>query len=103
MGILSIKILDLIFRAMSVVTSDHSIPQPSNREFVHKQETLATLTQMLLLENADLTREVLRFVQSHLNNHFSLFKLKETGVIELLILCLSTKNGELALSLLQEF
>ena len=42
-------------------------------------------------------------IKAHLNNHYSFYKLKDTGIIELLILCLSTKNGELALGLLQEF
>ena len=49
MGILSVKILDLIFRTMSEVTTDHSIPQPLNRKFVHQAETLASLTQLLML------------------------------------------------------
>jgi len=62
MGILSIKVLDLIFRTMSVVTTNHCIPQPSNREFIHRSETLASLTQMLMLANSDLTREVLSFI-----------------------------------------
>jgi len=64
---------------------------------------LATLTQMLMLQNGDLTREVLIFIEKHLNNHFAFFKLKNSGMIEFLILCLSTRNGDRALSLLQKF
>jgi hypothetical protein len=41
MGILSVKILDLIFREISSV--DY-IPLPSNREFLMREQSLATLT-----------------------------------------------------------
>ena len=40
MGILSIKILDLIFREMQSI--DY-VPLPSNREFLMKEESLGTL------------------------------------------------------------
>ena len=69
-GILGLKILDLIFRQMTFI--DH-VPLPSNREFIMKPSTLATLTQMLVLQNTDLTREVLIFIETHLNNHFAFF------------------------------
>ena len=79
--------------------TDH-VPLPSNREFILRKHSLATLTQMLMLQNGDLTREVLIFIEMHLNNHFAFFKLKNSGMIEFLILCLSTRNGDRALSLL---
>ena len=96
-GILGLKILDVIFKSMAYI--DH-VPLPSNREFILKPHTLATLTQMLVLQNPDLTREVLIFIETHLNSHYAFFKLKSSGMIEFLILCLSTKNGERALNLL---
>ena len=58
---------------------------------------------MLILQNSDLTREVLIFIETHLNSHFAFFKLKNSGMIEFLILCLSTKNGDRALTLLLKF
>jgi len=100
MGILSLKILDLIFIAMQF--SDH-LPLPSNRRFIYEKESLGTLTAMLILKNSDLTREVLIFIEKHLNTHFAFFILKTTGIIELLILCLSTRNGDRALALLLKF
>ena len=56
-----------------------------------------------MVENADLTRELTIFVQVHLNNHFSFFQLKNSGMIEYLVLCLSTRNGDRALDLLERF
>lgn len=100
MGILCLKILDLIFIAMPF--NDH-VPLPSNRKFIYEEETLATLTAMLILENSDLTREVLIFIEKHMNTHYAFFNLKKTGIIELLMLCLSTRNGERALALLLKF
>jgi len=58
---------------------------------------------MLILQNSDLTREVLIFIETHLNNHFAFFNLKNTGIIELLILCLSTSHSSRALALLLKF
>jgi hypothetical protein len=40
-GILSLKILDLIFRSMQF--SDH-MPEPSNRKFIFDSKTLSSLT-----------------------------------------------------------
>lgn len=100
MGILSLKILDIIFRAMQF--SDH-LPLPSNRKFIYDKQSLGTLTAMLILKNSDLTREVLIFIENHLNTHFAFFALRTTGIIELLILCLSTRNGDRALTLLLKF
>ena len=99
-GILSLKILDLVFRSMQF--SDH-MPEPSNRKFIFDPKSLSSLTQMLILQNSDLTREVLIFIETHLNSHFAFFKLKNSGMIEFLILCLSTKNGDRALALLFKF
>jgi hypothetical protein len=82
--------------------SDH-LPLPSNRQFIYDRASLCTLTQMLLLQNSDLTREVLIFIETHLNSHFAFFNLKNTGIIELLILCLSTSHGNRALALLLKF
>ena len=45
-GILSLKILDLIFKEMYSI--DY-VPLPSNREFLMQQESLATLTQLLMV------------------------------------------------------
>lgn len=97
MGILSLKTLDLIFKAMSFVDQ---IPLPQNLYFILQPESLSTLTSMLMLQNSDLTREVLIFIETHLNNHYAFFKLKNSGIIEFLILNLFTKNGERALALI---
>jgi len=50
-----------------------------------------------MIENTDLTRELTIFIEEHMNNHFTYFKLKNSGMIEFLILALSTKNGDRAL------
>ena len=83
MGILSLKIMDLIFKEM--VSIDY-VPLPSNREFLMRGVSLATLTQMLMIENTDLTREITIFIQMHLDNHYSFYKLRNSGMIEFLIL-----------------
>ncbi len=53
-----------------------------------------------MIENVDLTRELTIFIQTHMNNHYSYFKLKNSGMIEYLILGLSSKNGDRALEIL---
>lgn len=58
LGILSLKILDLIFKEMSSI--DY-VPLPTNREFLMREDSLATLAQMLMIENVDLTRELTIF------------------------------------------
>lgn len=46
---------------------------------------------------------MLIFIETHLNSHFAFFNLKNTGIIELLILCLSTSHSSRALALLLKF
>ena len=75
----------------------------SNREYMLQPHALATLTQTILLENGDLTREVLIFIEKHLSNHYTFYLMRQTGMIEFLILCLSTKNNFRALRLLKIF
>lgn len=53
-----------------------------------------------MLQSVHLTREVLRFIESHLNNHYALYKLKCSGLIEFLIVAMNTRNSDRALSLL---
>ena len=73
---------------------------PTNSEYMLQKHALATLSQMIMLQNQHLTREVLLFIEVHLNNHFTLYKLKHSGLIEFLILALNTRNGDRALQLL---
>lgn len=56
-----------------------------------------------MIENPDLTRELTIFILTHMNNHYSFYRLKYSGMIEFLILCLSTRNGDRALEILQKF
>lgn len=55
-----------------------------------------------MLQNSHLTREILLFIEQHLNNHYTLYKLKHSGLIEYLILSLNTRNGDRALNLLMK-
>lgn len=57
---------------------------------------------MFSIENADLTRELTIFISMHLNSHFSFYKLRNSGLIEFLIRCLSTRNGDRALEILEK-
>jgi len=92
--------MDIIFRQMS---SRDYVPLPSNRQFLMEPDPLAVLVQMFMIENNDLTRELTIFVQSHLNNHYTYYRLKDSGMIEFLILNLSTRNGDRALEILEKF
>lgn len=56
-----------------------------------------------MIENIDLTRELTIFIQAHMNNHYTYYKLKNSGMIEFLILCMSSRNGDRALEILQKF
>jgi len=78
----------------------YHLPMPTNAEYMLQKHALATLSQMIMLQNLHLTREVLHFIEQHLNNHYSLYKLKNSGLIEFLIVALNTRNGERALALL---
>ena len=91
------RIVDQVFKSMQF---QYHLPMPTNAEYMLQKHALATLTQMLMLQNIHLTREVLCFIESHLNNHYTLYKLKHSGLIEFLILALNTRNGERALTLL---
>ena len=41
----------------------YHLPMPTNAEYMLQKHALATLTQMLMLQNTHLTREVLHFVE----------------------------------------
>ena len=56
-----------------------------------------------MLDNGDLTREVLIFIEKHLSDHYTFYKMKDMGMIEFLILCLATRNNFRALKLLKIF
>ena len=96
-GILALRIIDKVFTSMQF---QYHLPMPTNSEYMLQKHALATLAQMTMLQNPHLTREVLVFIEQHLNNHFTLYKLKHSGLIEYLILALDTRNGERALQLL---
>jgi len=68
-----------------------------------QSDSLACLTQSLMVENADLTRELTIFMQLHMNNHYSFYKMLNSCMIEMLIRSLSTRNGDRALDLLEKF
>jgi hypothetical protein len=66
--------------------------------------SLVVLTQLLTLKNDDLTRELSLFILTHIDNHYFFYLLKDFGMIELLIIKLSSpKNSERALKLLERF
>ena len=100
LALLSLKIFDLIFTNMQFIDN---LPMSRNRAYLLQEHALATLTQTILLENSDLTREVLIFIEKHLSDHYTFYQLRQTGMIEFLILCLSTRNNQRALKLLKIF
>jgi len=79
------------------------VPLPSNMEFIMQGDSLATVTQMFMVENTDLIRELTIFMQMHMNSHYCFFNMLHTCMIEMLIKCLSTRNGDRALDLLERF
>ena len=100
-GILSLKVLDLLFKEMQFKDKH---PSYQIRQYILHEDARFTLVQSMMLQNEDLTREILIFIQMHLSDHYSIFQMKETGMIEFLILCLnSTINGYRALCLLNIF
>ena len=70
LALLSLKIFDLIFSQMQF--SDN-MPMSSNRNYLLQEHMLATLTQTIMLENSDLTREVLIFIEKHLSDHYTFY------------------------------
>lgn len=67
-----------------------------------KNESIAILTQLMLILNVDLTREVLNFIQKHLSSKFALFKFKHSGIIEFLIIYLDTELAPQCMELLMD-
>ena len=70
LAILALKTFDLIFSNMQFIDN---LPMSSNREYLLQKHSLATLTQTILLENADLTREVLVFIEKHMSDHYTFY------------------------------
>lgn len=70
LAILALKTFDLIFSNMQFIDN---LPMSSNREYLLQKHSLATLTQTILLENADLTREVLIFIEKHMSDHYTFY------------------------------
>ena len=93
-----LKILELLFQRNS---QRDLIPLPIVLKYTTQEEILGIIVQSLLIENSDLTREVLKFISTHLRCHYSLTCFKKTGFIELLIMALGSKNAEKALDLLE--
>jgi hypothetical protein len=94
-GILALKVFDLLFNKMQF-KDKHPIYMV--RDYVLQEDYKFTLAQSMMLQNEDLTREVLMLLSMHLSDHFSMFQMKDTGLIEFLILSLnSTINGFRAL------
>lgn len=85
------------------MSSLDDIPLPSNREYLLKPRSLATLVQVIYLNQLDQTRILLTFIEEHLNNHYFFYNLKNTGMIEALLLLLSTPNQSQALRILERF
>lgn len=73
MAILSLKIFDLIFTNMQFIDN---LPMSSNRSYMLQSHSLATLTQTILLDNGDLTREVLIFIEKHLSDHYTFYLMR---------------------------
>ena len=69
-GILSLKVLDLLFKEMQFKDKH---PSYQIRQYILHEDARFTLVQSMMLQNEDLTREILIFIQMHLSDHYSIF------------------------------
>ena len=83
MSVIAFQILDYI---MQRPKNQAMYPLPKNKQFLLQSENIATMAQLLLVESNDLTRCVISFVLNHLDSHYALFQLKQSGIVEFLIL-----------------
>ena len=96
----SIVALNIIDHLYTLVDDANCIPLPSFLQYLSKKRSINILTQLLLIENNDLTKVLLNFFLKHSNCHFTLSNLLENGIVECLMLTLHTKNGRKALTIL---
>ena len=67
-------------------------PLPKNKQFLLQSQNIAVIVQLLLVENNDLTRCILVFILRHLDSHYALFQLRQSGVVEFLMLQLDNQT-----------
>ena len=73
MAVLAFTILDYI---MQRPKNQSMYPLPKNKQFLLQSENIATIVQLLLVENNDMIRCVIRFILSHLDSHYALFQMR---------------------------
>ena len=83
MAILAFQILDYI---MQRPKNKNMYPLPKNKQFLLQSQNIAVIVQLLLVDNNELTRCVLVFILEHLDSHYALFQLRQSGIVEFLML-----------------
>ena len=89
MSILAFQILDYI---MQRPKNKNMYPLPKNKQFLLQTQNIAVIVQLLLVENNDLTRCILVFILRHLDSHYALFQLRQSGIVEFLMLQLDNQT-----------
>ncbi|CDW89296.1 UNKNOWN [Stylonychia lemnae] len=97
-GILSLKILDLIMRKD---LNAQIYPLSKAKQFILLEDNVSILSQLLLIQNKDLTRETFSFIETHFSSQYCMYKFKSTGIVEFLIMYLDSELSKQAMSLLQ--
>lgn len=60
-------------------------------------DNASLIAYLLLIQDIDLSREVIAFIQTHFSQSHYLYSFKDTGIIEFLILYLDTELAQEAL------
>jgi len=82
------------------LTSLHRLVYPVSqvRSFCEKRQHLAAITQILLIDDPNLRAITLKFIETYFVSPS--INLRETGIIDFLMMCIDEKTGNDALSLL---
>ena len=76
-------------------------PLPSTKMFIlQNHHFIVALSQLLLIQNIELTKEIIEFIRDHFDSQYALYQFRKSGFIEFLILYLDGELAELAFKLL---
>ena len=88
-AILALSILDFI---MWQPKNRNDYPMSKSKSFLLQKSNIAVMLQLLLLENTELTRCVMKFIYFHLRSDYALEMIKSSGIVEFAILLLDNSE-----------
>ena len=88
-AILAFTILDFF---MSLPKNRQDDPLSKSKKFILSKQNIAVIVQLLMIENTNLVRCILKFIYIHFKSAIALEAIKDSGIVEFLILLLDNKE-----------